>query len=232
MRKSFKKLLILLNELFGLLFFPINYCPGMIGNKLRYIYWKMRLESLGNGSIIDVGVQIYNPNWISIGKNTHIDRFSILAAGPIREGKRMICYKSNENFNGDIGKLSIGDNIHVAPYALINGQGGVIIHNNSSIAAGAKIYSISHHYKNQKEASDLTLYKFSNRVNDDQQCIITGPVVIKENSGIGINSVVLPGSTIGENSWVGVLSCVKGEIPPSVIASGCPTISIKNRIKK
>jgi len=229
MNKKISKFRLLLKELIDLLFMPILYFPGIIGNKFRYIYWKARLNSLGKNSIIDVGVQIINPKWISIGENTHIDKFSILAAGPLREGMRVICNKTNDNFTGEKGQLIIGDNVYIAPNALINAHGGVIINDNTSVSSGVKIFSVSNHYRNLVNPKDSTLYTFSHQVSDTQQCIIIGSVVMKKNSGVGFNSVVLPGTTIGKRSWIGILSYVYNDIPDNVIASGAPAKIIKKR---
>lgn len=229
MKNLFRLSKLLLNELIEVLGFPILYIPGTIGNILRHLYWKRRLNFLGKKSVIDVGVQIYNPAWVSIGTHTHIDRFVILCAGPIQSGEKVFFYKENMDFKGEIGQLIIGDNVHVAPKALINGNGGVIIGNNSGVAAGGKIYSVSHYHKNPNDPADCTLFEFSSQTTNNRQCIIIGPVVMQERSGLGIGSVVLPGSTIGRNSWIGVLSRVSGKIPPNVIALGCPAKIISGR---
>lgn len=47
-------------------------------------------------------------------------------------------------------------------------------------------------------------------------------VVIGKNVWIGMNTVVLKGSRIGDNSIIGAGSLVTGEIPPNVIAGGNP----------
>jgi acetyltransferase-like isoleucine patch superfamily enzyme len=52
---------------------------------------------------------------------------------------------------------------------------------------------------------------------------------MEENTALGLNSVILPGVTIGKNSWVGVSSYVTSDIPPNSIASGCPAKVVKER---
>lgn len=47
-------------------------------------------------------------------------------------------------------------------------------------------------------------------------------VVIGENVWIGMNTVVLKGSTIGDNTIIGACSLVSGAIPANVIAGGNP----------
>jgi acetyltransferase-like isoleucine patch superfamily enzyme len=47
------------------------------------------------------------------------------------------------------------------------------------------------------------------------------------NVWIGMNTLVLKGSVIGDNSIIGAGSTVTGEIPPNCIAAGNPAIPIK-----
>lgn len=48
------------------------------------------------------------------------------------------------------------------------------------------------------------------------------PVFIGRNVWIGMGSIVLKGSRIGDNSIIGAGSVVIGEIPPNVVAAGVP----------
>lgn len=208
----------------------ITYWPGLSGDFIRYRYYKRKLKYLGKGAKIDFGVHIINPSQISIGDETHVDRYVTLIAGKLREGARRICYKDNIGFQYEGGEIHIGRNIHIAPYAYIVGIGGIDIGDYSGIASGTRIFSISHHYHNLSDPDDKKAYSFSNTISDENQSIIVSPVVMEKNTGVGLNSVILPGSTIGKNSWVGVLSCVRGTIPPNVIAMGSPAEVIKHRV--
>ena len=49
-----------------------------------------------------------------------------------------------------------------------------------------------------------------------------GHIVIQKKAKIGANSVILPGSFIGENSIVGALSLVKGVVPAHEVWAGAP----------
>lgn len=222
-------LIKLVYELDNILLFPILYMPGAVGNKLRYLYYKRKLRLLGRSSVINVGVQISGAQFISIGENTHIDKFCILVAGPVHKGRRILTYKQNINYKGEIGELRIGNRVHIAPYVLINAHGGVSIGNDLTIAAGAKIFSISHHYRNICNPDDKTFYKFGSNVPEEEQCIIVGPVVIENNTAVGINSVVMPGVTIGKNSWLGMMSYTMHDIPPNTIAIGTPAKVVRRR---
>lgn len=49
-----------------------------------------------------------------------------------------------------------------------------------------------------------------------------GETIIGNNVFIGVNSVIMPGAKIGDNSIIGALSFVRGEIPEGSIAVGNP----------
>ena len=49
-----------------------------------------------------------------------------------------------------------------------------------------------------------------------------GKIVIGDNVFIGVNSVVLPNTRIGENTIVGAGSVVKGKLEPNSVYVGCP----------
>lgn len=51
---------------------------------------------------------------------------------------------------------------------------------------------------------------------------ISKDVTIGNNVFIGVNSVVLPGITIGDNSIIGALSLVNRDVPPNSVYAGIP----------
>lgn len=57
--------------------------------------------------------------------------------------------------------------------------------------------------------------------------IVCKPVVIEDGVFLGVNSVVLPGVTIGRNSVVGAGSVVTKDVPPNVVIGGNPAQIIK-----
>ena len=48
------------------------------------------------------------------------------------------------------------------------------------------------------------------------------PVVLEENVWVGAGATILPGVTIGTNSFIGAGSVVDRDIPPDVVAAGVP----------
>lgn len=223
---------IIIGTFIELIATAIRFFPGPIGNIVRYQFYKRRLKSIGKGVIIDVGVYILvNPKYISIGDNTWIDKNVILTAGKPTKGERLFIEKKNRSYKGKRGELKIGKGCHIAKYAMIQAHGGVEIADYCGLADGAKIYSMSDHYRNLNDPQDSTVYKYSPMAPAKEQCLIIGPVVMEKNTGLAVNSVILSGVTIGENSWVGVNSLVIKDIPPDSIAIGIPAKVIKKRFE-
>lgn len=59
------------------------------------------------------------------------------------------------------------------------------------------------------------------------QGLITKPVLIKEGAFIGINSVIMPGVTIGKHAVVGANSVVTKDVPDYVTVVGAPARIIR-----
>ena len=191
-----------------------------LGNVLRASYWKCRIEQLGEDVIIDIGAKATCWDLLSIGDHSWIDRNVILETGIIDPTKFKVHIKRTSTLVKE-GQLKIGRGCHISKNVVIQSCGGVFIGDFTGIASGAKIYSLSHHYKNI-EHDDGKIYKFTPLASPEDQSLIQGTVILEGNNALGLNSVILPGVTIGKNSWIGVCSYVVEDIPPNSVAVGCP----------
>lgn len=63
----------------------------------------------------------------------------------------------------------------------------------------------------------------------EEQALIMGAVVLEDNSGVGLHSILLPGATVREYSWVGVSSLLTETLEPGVIAQGTPAAVTRRR---
>jgi acetyltransferase-like isoleucine patch superfamily enzyme len=222
---------IMLEIVYSFLETLIAQLPGGLGRHLRNVYYKTRLKHLGKGVVIDVGVRILNPQFVSIGDNTWIDNYVVILAGPPTERGGPMKRKPNPAYAHAEGEVVIGRNCHIAMFVVLQGHGGLSIGDNCGVASGCLLYSMSHHYSNPNDCSDRTIYKFSPMAAPTEQSLIVSPVVMENNTALGLNSVILPGGIIREGSWVGVNSLVLGEIPAYSIASGSPAKVIKRRFE-
>jgi tetrahydrodipicolinate N-succinyltransferase len=49
-----------------------------------------------------------------------------------------------------------------------------------------------------------------------------GPIIIRDNSFIGVNAIIMPGVVIGPSSVVGAGSVVTKDVPPNTVYAGNP----------
>lgn len=212
----------------------ITHWPGSVGRRLRAIYWRSRLGAMGKGCVIDVGVDIANPQHVFLGDNVWLDSYAQLIAGPPAARQRVKA-KTTAGYLGREGEIHIGSNTHIGKFCVLQGHGGISIGRDSTIATHSLVYSLSHHYRtglSSETPSYQQVMKFSSMSPESEQALIAAPVVIEDATAVGLNSVVLPGSTIGRYSWIGAGSLVRAAIPPGVIASGNPAQVVKQRFER
>jgi acetyltransferase-like isoleucine patch superfamily enzyme len=183
--------------------------PGPVGVALRRAFWKRRLKFLGERVLIGTGVIFQNPGHITLDDHCWIDRNVTIFAGPPTPG-RITYMKENPQFTLNAGDVHIGKGVHIAPNCVLSGMGGLYIGQMSGVAANSAIYSFSHHYRNLCDRKDDYQYIYSPFARPDQQSMIMGPVFIGDYCAVGLNSVVLPGTSLKRGSWVASGSVVSG----------------------
>lgn len=204
----------------------IIYLPGETGRKIRYWYYKKKFKRCGNNLKIEEGVIITNPEWISIGENVWIDRYSLLTAGPLNLHKLTFCKeKKNKDFLYQEGDLIIEDNVHISPFCTLLAHGGIYIGKNSGIGNGVKIFSITTLSNNPRDQNQII---YTSAQNPKTVCR-KGAVVLGENIAASLYSVYLPGISIGKNSGVYPLSVVFTSFPENSYLRGNPAKKIKDR---
>lgn len=181
----------------------LRYIDGPIGVKLRYSYYKNRLGACGKNIIIDTGVFILSPKHVFLKDNIWIDKNVIILAGTSAD-KRTIKFKDNPKYLFNVGELHIDAEVHIAPNVILQSHGGISVGKRVGIAAGSNLYSLSHHYRNLLNKTDLKKYFFTPMAPAEDQSMISSPIVISDGSAIGLNTVVLPGTVVPKNSWFGV----------------------------
>lgn len=207
----------------------VIYWPGNLGYTLRYRYWKKRLKFLGKNVRIDVGVHFQKAEYVSIDDNSWIDRNVLILAGP-DNSKRERKNIHNPDFTLNKGEVYIGKFAHVAPNCILSGIGGIYISDNCGIASGARAYSFSHHYKSLNDTSNKNV-AFSPMLDQVNQYMIEGPIYLGENVGVGLNAVILPGVSIGKDSFVAIGSVVYSSFPENSFVQGMPGKRVKSRFK-
>ncbi len=143
----------------------------------------------------------------SFGNNFKIN--NAIAANPIGRIQKCSFFVEKK------GSLKIGNSVAMS-YTAIYCSHSIIIEDNVMIGGGTCIYDTDFH--------PLTT---ADRLNDNDEKIASGAVIIEQNVFIGTNCTILKGVTIGKNSIVGACSVVTKKIPPNEIWAGNPAKFIK-----
>jgi dTDP-4-amino-4,6-dideoxy-D-glucose acyltransferase len=175
----------------------IRHWPGPVGMKLRQLYYHFRFGELGENVLIGPGVETVMPKRIRVSDYVFIDHHVTLDAM--------------------LGEIVIGRRIHVAPYAILAGAGGIYLDDYAAVGAFARIYSHSEAPVEGKRMSGPM-------IPETMKGMITAPVRLGKDAVVGTGAVVLPGVTLGEGAIVGANSLVPSNtnIPPWAIYAGTP----------
>ena len=165
---------------------------------------KIGIKSVGKNVQVARNCTIIGIENISIGSNVRIDGYtSVIAA-----------YK-----NG----LTIGSNVHIASYCMLNSRFGIELDDFSGLSHGVKVYSASDDYSG-KSLTNPT-------IPEEYLKLQKGKVKISKHVIVGSGSVILPNLSIGEGSSIGANSLVNKSLEPWGMFFGSPVKRIKTRSK-
>jgi acetyltransferase-like isoleucine patch superfamily enzyme len=168
-------------------------------------YSDEELDALGFaacGSHVRIHKQcnIVDPSNLALGSHVRIDGYTVIASS---------------------GPVEIGSYVHIGSFCYISGGGGVILEDFCGLSQGTKLYSTSDDYSGATLTNPTVPAEYTN--------VKRAPVHLKRHVIVGSNSVVLPGTEIGEGAAVGALSLVSGILPGWAIYAGTPARKVKNR---
>jgi galactoside O-acetyltransferase len=145
------------------------------------------------------------PSLISLDDDVRIDAFSFVSS------------QGNE--------VKIGKNVHIAVGSVIYGAGGVSLGDGAGLSAGVKVLSAS---------DDYVFGHLTNPTMPDSfRSVTRAHIQIGKHAIVGVNSVILPGSSIGFGAAVGAQTLVRGKIEDFEIVGGNPMrkLGMRNRSK-
>lgn len=114
------------------------------------------------------------------------------------------------------GKIEIGDNFGISGSTIYAFE-SIKIGKNATIGANCKIIDNDFHPLDPEQR----------RLNLNEEHTGRAPIVIGDNCFIGMNSIILKGTTLGNNVVVGAGSVVHGSFPDNCIIAGNPAKIIK-----
>jgi galactoside O-acetyltransferase len=158
-------------------------------------------KTLGRRCLIDSRAVFIDPSLISMGDDARIDAF---------------CLVSPQG-----GEVSIGRNVHIAVGVTIYGAGGVSLGDGSGLSSGVKVISASDDYVFGHLTNPTMPERF--------RSVTSAHISIGSHAVVGVNSVLLPGSSIGFGAAVGAQTLVRGEVGEFEIVGGNPMRKLGNR---
>jgi acetyltransferase-like isoleucine patch superfamily enzyme len=147
--------------------------------------------------------------WLDYCSN-HVHRENLLA-GLKSHGKDCV-FQWPIQMTG-LEDIELGDNISIASFVHMWGEGGISIGDRVMIGSHTAISSITHDYNQY--------YMFNT--------LLKGKVIIEDDVWIGAHAVIMPGVTIGKGAVVGAGSVVTKNVEPFTIVTGIPARKYKIR---
>jgi len=180
-----------------------------IFEKLQSLIWRFYILHVGDGFHVCQGAKIQGGKFIRIGDGFYAGKMLWIQA---------ISNYAGQNF---IPRIDIGDYFKCSQSVHISSNSHISIGDYVLIGSGVHITDHAHgRYRGELQDSPLVPPYL-------RQLAPGQPVNIEKNVWLCDGVVVLPGVTIGAGSIVGANSVVSNDIPPGVIAVGCPAVPIK-----
>lgn len=164
---------------------------------------KIGIKKIGKNVLIGKNVILYSPEKLVIGDNVRIDDFTIIS-----------------------GNVILHSYIHISQFCgLYGGEEGIEMEDYSGLSSRVSVYSVSDDYTGKSMTNPMIPLKY-------KPTMISEKVLIKKHSIIGVNSVILPGVTIGEGCSLGAMSFVNKSLDDWGIYVGNPVRRVKDRSKE
>ena len=174
---------------------------------IRGLFVRLRIKSAKGLLLVGKKVRIFYPNNLQIGYNTIIEdgaEINCLSLQGIKLGNRVTIGKyaiirPSNIYGGPIGEgLTMGDNSNIGPYNYIGCSGKITIGNNVMLAPRVSIYAENHVFDHPEILiRDQGVEKKEVIIEDD--CWIAANSILLAGVTIGKGSVVAAGSVVTEN---------------------------------
>ena len=174
---------------------------------IRGLFVRLRIKSAKGLLLVGKKVRIFYPNNLQVGYNTIIEdgaEINCLSQQGIKLGNRVTIGKyaiirPSNIYGGPIGEgLTMGDNSNIGPYNYIGCSGKITIGNNVMLAPRVSIYAENHVFDHPKILiRDQGVEKKEVIIEDD--CWIAANSILLAGVTIGKGSVVAAGSVVTEN---------------------------------
>ena len=157
------------------------------------------------------------------------DQLAHLGTGVIFEAGVLVFHPETISIGSDVyvghqailkghakGRMEIGDGTWIGQQCFLHSAGGIRIGRDVGIGPGVRILTSSH----ELDRLDLPIL---------QAPLLYAPVVIGDDSDIGVGAILLPGARVGRGAQVGAGSVVTGVVEDYAVAAGVPARTLRSR---
>lgn len=170
---------------------------------IREPYVRYRCERVGNRLVLEgASPQIFGNGYVELGDDVTIGAPCTwdLAYSVAGRPRLIVGNRVSINYRN---LMSIAKSITIGDYTMIAGNVSLFDNNSHPVSPARRLA----HESISAEDAD--------------------PIVIGKNCWIGLNSIILRGVTIGDNSIVAAGSVVTKSVPPNTIVAGNPAVPVK-----
>lgn len=178
---------------------------------------RKKLKFIGKNVVFGKNIRIINPEFVSIGDETHIDDNVLIIAynnnllAEIKYRRLKIPNNLNETLDQyklSLGEIRIGKNCHIGINSMIFGYGGVSIGDYFTTSPDVKIYSLNSLSYDPVENGKISYLQPYNGESPTE----VGPVILGENGWLGIGAIILPNTILEKNCFVSAYSYYSGHL--------------------
>ena len=189
--------------------------------KLRVEYYRKHFKSMGENVHIGKGVNIINPQYISVGNDVQIqDGCTLIARGEggitLGNNVRLQHRVYLDTERSTEGYITIGNGVYIGTGTTLFGHRGLEIGDDCLLAQNITLTPYSHIF----DDPDRIIYAQGGHCEK---------VTIGKDVYIGMRCCVMYSGNIGDGSVIGAGSTVVKPIPPYSVAVGTPAKVIKSR---
>ena len=164
---------------------------------------RLGFRSLGEDVLISDRATLHGAEHMRIGSHVRIDDFAVITA---RE------------------PVAIGSYVHISAHVFVGGTAGVELADFVNLSVGAAVFSASDDFSGR--------HLLGPTVPDHLREVTAGRVTFDRYTGVGANSVVLPGVHFPEGSGVTPLTLVSRSLPePWTLYGGVPMRRIRTTFR-
>jgi len=152
-----------------------------------------------------------------IGKDVKVSRFARINTGDVEIG-------DYSQVDADVvlsGRIRIGRYCHIAMRVLLFGEHGISIGDATGISAGSILMTGTDDFRGN--------YLTGPSIPQEHRLVKTAEILVGAACAVGVQSTLLPGARMEDNTALGAHSVLKRTVPTGQLFGGVPAKFISNR---